>query len=109
MISGLKIRISGTELHEHLLKRAEYHKDRAEHYKKQADSLKEQGGVKPVDPIRSLREFRQDPLSSLQDSAKEHTEKYGYFKFLADHLVTDEAYELNEHDLVKIEIVSRYL
>lgn len=108
MISGIKIRIQGAELHAHLSKRAEHHRERAEYCSKQVDSLKQEGAPRP-DPIRSIRDFRQDPLSSLEESAKEHADKYGYFKFLADHLVVEETYELDEHDLVKIEIVNRYL
>jgi hypothetical protein len=109
MISGIKIHVAGTELFEHLLGRANHHKERAAHYVRQVASLKAQGDEFQEDPVSSVRRFREDPLSSLERSANEHTEKYGYFKFLADHLPREETYELEEHDLAKIEIVARYL
>ena len=107
MISGIKIHIAGTELFEHLLGRASHHKEKAAHYARQVVSLKAQGDE--FQEESSIRSFREDPLSSLERSANEHTEKYGYFKFLADHLPREETYELEEHDLAKIEIVARYL
>ena len=39
---------------------------------------------------------------------KEHEDKYGYFMFMAEHLVPDETYRLSESDLSRLEIAARY-
>jgi hypothetical protein len=101
VIEGLKIELSGGELHEHLEGRAEYHAERATFYENQSMTLLA-GGVMEGGASN-------DPVSSLQSSARSHREKQGFFKFLADHLMVIETYRLTEQDLIRLEIVSRYL
>jgi hypothetical protein len=100
MIQGLQIDVSSTELKEHIQGRAKHHKEKAEWYEKQVRNLKE-GGV--TESMAS-----NDPTSSLQRSAEEHRQKFGFFSFMADHIVPNETYRLTEHDLSRLEFVSRY-
>jgi hypothetical protein len=101
MIEGLKIDVSADELTSHLNERVEYHKAKREFYEKQVQGLRD-GGV--GQGMQS-----NDPVSSLQGSAKSHGDREGLFRFLADHVVTDETYRLSEQDLTRLEIIGRYL
>lgn len=101
MIEGLKIEIGASELRDHLIKRATYHKDKREFYTKQALSLREGG-------IQNEVANSNNPVQSLEQSAKSHGEREAFFRFLGDHIVLSEDYRLSEQDLTRIEIVSRY-
>jgi hypothetical protein len=50
-----------------------------------------------------------DPVGSLQESANRHGEREAFLTFMAEHIVPDETYRLTEQDLIRLEIVSRYL
>lgn len=101
MIEGIKIDVSSDELRDHLQARANYHDDKQAFYSTQAQSLKDGG-------IRSEAAVSNDPVNSLEQSARSHGEREAFFRFLAEHLVDDETYRLSEQDLTRIEIVSRY-
>jgi len=100
MIQGLLIELKTDELKQHIVGRADYHKKKAEWYEAQIKNLK-QGGLEETHASN-------DPVSSLERSHHDHREKYGYFMFMAEHLIPDETYRLTEHDLSKLEFVSRY-
>jgi hypothetical protein len=59
------------------------------------------GGVRPEG-------LSNDPVSSLERSAKDHQEKAALSSFMAEHIIPDEEYILDEKDLACIELVSRY-
>jgi hypothetical protein len=94
MIQGLQIEVSSEELKKHIGERAKHHREKAEWYEQQVKNLKA-GGV--GETIAS-----NDPMSSLQRSAQEHKEKCAFFSFIND------TYRLTEHDLARLEFVSRY-
>jgi hypothetical protein len=101
VIEGVKIQISTSELREHLLKRVVYHHEKRLFYEAQAQQLRD-GGV-------GTSLASNDPTQSLQRSAQEHGNKEGLFKFMTDHLVLNETYQLSEQDLTRLEIIDRYL
>ena len=101
MIEGVKIEVSSSELEDHLAERANHHHDKHEFYTKQVQSLKDGG-------IRDNPGVSNDPIASLEHSAKSHKEKAGLFGFLVDHVIPNEVYRLSENDLTRLEIVSRY-
>jgi hypothetical protein len=100
MIEGLKIEISSAELTDHISARAEFHEGKAAFYDEQVSALKA-GGVGAIAQSN-------DPVSSLQGSARQHMERSAFFRFMAEHLIPDETYRLDESDLGRLEIVSRY-
>lgn len=102
MIEGLRIEISSAEVQEHLGERADYHQGRRRFYERQVASLREGG-------LRADQAVSHDPVSALQESAKRHGEREAFLRFMAEHIVPDETYRLSEQDLMRIEIVSRYL
>ena len=100
MIEGLKIDIEADELKAHLDSRAEYHEGKAKFYGEQVASLKA-GGVGAVAQSN-------DPVSSLQSSAKQHKDRAGFYRFMSEHIILGETYRLDESDLGRLEIVARY-
>jgi hypothetical protein len=81
IIEGLFIEISTDELHAHLVERASFHTEK----------------------------MSNDPATSLRISAQNHRNRAGFFTFLADHLIADATYRLEESDLVRLELASRHL
>ena len=100
MIEGLKIDVPSDELIEHLKERADYHTEKSKFYTGQVEALR-QGGV-GASPVSN------DPVTSLESSAKSHQDRAAFFNFLDEHVVLDETYRLSEQDLTRLEIVSRY-
>ena len=49
-----------------------------------------------------------DPTRSLLNSAEEHTGRAGLFSVLAEHLIPNETYILGDHDLTRLELISRH-
>ena len=100
MIEGLKIKVNSAELKAQIESRATYHSERAKWYERQIGNLRA-GGVMPG-------ELTSDPVSRLERSAKEHQEKAALFFFMAEHIIPNEEYILDEGDLSFIELYSRY-
>jgi hypothetical protein len=101
VIEGLRIEIGSAEIQEHLRERASYHRERRRFYERQVASLREGG-------LRAGR-VSNDPVGSLQESANRHGEREAFLRFMAEHIVPNETYRLTEQDLIRLEIVSRYL
>ena len=100
MIEGIKIQLKTEELQHHLSDKVKYHMDKNIFYEDQVETLKS-GGVKS-------EAVTNDPVSSLEQSAKKHKGKAEYFQFIVDHLIANETYQLSETDLTKLEIISYY-
>lgn len=100
MIEGLKIEIESTELRDHLDGRAAHHESKMRFYDEQVRNLKA-GGVGAV-------QMTNDPVHSLENSAKQHRDRAAFFRFVSDHLIQNETYRLDESDLGRLEIASRY-
>lgn len=100
MIEGIKIELSSKELRDHLLERVSYHDGKRAFYEGQVASLRA-GGV-------NEQAVSNDPVSSLEMSARRHSERADFFSFMADHLI-DETYRLSESDLTRIEIIGKAL
>ncbi len=101
MIKGIEIEISAADLQKHLSERANYHAGKEEFYKGQVASL--QKGMTENQNVSN------DPISSLKRSAESHGNKRAFFQFIADHIITGETYRLNEEDLARMEVYSKYL
>ena len=99
MIEGLFIELASSELKQHLAERAKYHKDRSKWYAEQIATLR--AGLQASN-------ISNNPIDSLERSAKRHKERFAYFTFMAEHLIPDETYRLSENDLNRIELVDAY-
>lgn len=106
MIEGVKIQITTEELHSHILKKIDYHKEKHLFYKNQAEGLEKGVEEDPHGSGSNLSNYSNNPLDSLKNSAKKHQQRVDYFRFIADHLVPKETYELTENDLIKLEVIS---
>lgn len=102
MIEGLKIDVPSGELIDHLKARADFHKEKRAFYTKQAQALVD-GGIRETPGVTN------DPTGQLQNSAKSHAAREGFFRFLADHVVGGETYRLTEQDMTRLELVDKYL
>lgn len=100
MIEGLKFAVSGHELQTHLAARVDHHKQREAFYKQQAAQL-EDGAAEGMKNYSNG-----DPVRNLKDKAAEHTSKAESFKFMHDHVVTTESYQLSDEDLRRVEILT---
>ena len=100
MIDGIKIDVKSDELRAHIQMRAIHHDNKAKWYNDQIRGLKS-GGIAESGNSN-------DPVGSLQNSMRNHQEKFALFQFMADHIVPDEVYRLAESDLSRLEFVSRY-
>jgi hypothetical protein len=101
MIEGIKIQMTTEKLHAHLKKRIDYHNTKAAFYKEQVEKLRA-GGVSENHNVSN------DPTRSLMASAEDHLGRAGLFGVLAEHLVPNETYLLGDHDLTRLELISRH-
>ena len=100
MIEGIKIDIESEELKTHLLDKVKFHQDKTVHYETQVSALEKDKA--------DLAGGSNNPVSSLQESAKKHKAVGEFFQFMADHIVPNETYRLQADDLRRLEIVSYY-
>jgi hypothetical protein len=101
LIDGLKIELSSHELKTTLLERYEHHKGKASFYASQVSAMGKQG--------IEQQHVTNDPVASLKASQRSHEERTAFFRFLADHVIPESIYRLTEHDLTRLELLSRYL
>lgn len=104
MIQGIKIQISSKELKTHLNDKVKLHKEKEAFYNAQVKNL-EKGVEQNVVDESLYNNASNNPVSTLQQSAKKHKQRAEFFQFIADHLVNED-YELTESDLTKLEIIS---
>lgn len=100
MIEGIRIDVPAEELKEHILDRAKDHTDKAISYQRKVKVLEE------ADLARTHTSL--DPIGDLDRKVKEHQDKAAYFLFMAEHLVMDETYRLDQSELARLEIAARY-
>ena len=100
-VEGIKISMSTQELRTHLQVRIEQHKEKAAFYVDQVKRLRENG-------VAVNEHVSNDPTRSLQNSAEEHLGRAGLFGVLAEHLIPNETYILGDHDLTRLELISRH-
>lgn len=100
MIEGLKFRMSSGELSNYLGERIAHHGERKDFYQRTLDKFKA-GTAGDVMPQFTGG----NPIDGMNAKVAEHDNKMRLFKFMRDHLVTGEEYQLSEADLLKLEII----
>lgn len=116
IVKGLRFHYTTQQLNDHMVARAAHHDQRAE---QKASALPELR--KAVDTVRSAAEATTvaqmskftnsyhfdagDQVSQLETDIKEHRNKALVFRALAQHLVSNATYDLDENDLRRLEIV----
>lgn len=99
MIQGLQIELTSNELRTHLSRKAADHAKKADAYATQYLE------VKKLQPAEGG--MTNDPAQSLAMSRDMHAKKSNYYAFLAEKLIPNETYRLQEHDLERLEWFSR--
>ena len=129
MIKGFRLKITKGELRTHCIERGNFHAQRAE--LKETKQMPELVALKeatekvrattsePVDELAQMSKLSNtrgynfqssDPqqlIDSLEADIRNHRNKALVFKFFAEHL-WDEDYDLDEGDLQRLEIISRW-
>ena len=102
MIEGIKVTITGTELRDLCLARAEHHVNRQNAYTQQLESMK-------FNQIEGMSYTNGDPIKSLEDKRLEHANAGAEMLFISKHLKPDEEYLLDRNDLFRLGITkSKY-
>lgn len=114
MIDGLKLKITVSELREHCIQRASYHRKRGDEKERELPNLREalgklkQQGLNP--PTMSYMNkggiHENDPIEDLEREIRDHRNRALVFQFFAGHLFDDD-YTLKEDDLVRLEILKK--
>jgi len=109
-IEGIKLQLPTEKLKKLLEGRVEYHTTKAKFFKEKAKELKptmeefEEEAEEIGKFSNSNRHGMDDPVENFAKRGKHHTDRATYFKFLADNLIPNETYILQEHDLQRLEI-----
>ena len=128
IVEGIRLQITYESLKAHLVKRAKYHEQRGKHWLKKAEEAVEAFNKTAKERIQFETDLQEeeeglggggkfssnyvrqstDPGSNEMGIARTHRNKYVYFMFIADHLIEDRMYELQETDLTRLELASNY-
>jgi hypothetical protein len=110
-IEGVKLQLTSEKLKKLLEGRAEYHSKKAEFYKTKAKELApqmeefEEEAEEIGKMSNSNRYGSEDPVDSLNKKGKHHTDRATYFRFMAENLIPNETFILQEHDLQRLEVM----
>ncbi len=115
IIKGLLYHYSTEQLAKQMRDRADYHDDRAlqkeqalPELKKAVETVKasaEFTNVARMSKISSSYQFDSDQVESLENDIRDHRNKALVFRTLAEHLVPNATYELDENALRRLEIL----
>lgn len=95
VIKGIKLRVPGSDLAEHLAQRADYHDDKSQAYAEQAEGVKDLQGDE--------KRYSGSPQEKLESKYRKHEKKANYFRMLSEYVVEDATYELKKKHLDRIE------
>lgn len=99
VVDGFQIEVDWKEVVDHLTAKADEHAAKANAYDKQIvelEALHEPGTYNS-----------NDPRQSLGQSLRSHRSKAELFKFMADHVIMNVTYRLDEADLLRLEWMDR--
>ena len=101
LIDGIKIDVTSAELKTTLEQRRDHHREKTAFYKQQVANMEQQGVAQ--------HNVTNDPVASLKSSWRQHEERQAFFAYLAEHVIPEATYRLSEHDLTRLELLSKYL
>lgn len=99
MVEGLWIEMSSDKLQKLFDGRVKYHRERSAWYKAQADVI-ERGTEQLL--------ISNNPVQSLRSSQKSHEDKAAFYTVLAENIIPNEVYRLNEQNCIRIELYAQY-
>ena len=102
MIEGIVVRMETDELMTHLLKRVEYHTQRSKFYEQECEKFKAEADDAK---IRQGQNTFVQTSKAMEEAAEKHDRSALWFNFVADHLIPDETYHLDDKALEVIEAV----
>lgn len=117
IVKGLLFHYTTEELDKLMNARAGYHEDRAKQkesalpeLKKAVDTVKASTDAEVTDVARMSKagvayNFGGDEVESLKRDIRDHKNKALVFRTLAEHLVKNATYELDESDLRRLELI----
>lgn len=115
IVKGLFFHYTTDELGLHMRARAVHHEGRAStkesaipDLKKAVDTVRaaaEATNVAQMSKVSNSYNFSKDQVDQLEEDIRDHRNKALVFRTLADHLVANATYELDENGLRRLEIV----
>lgn len=118
IVKGLRYHYTTAQLSTHMRQRADYHDSRAAQKESALPELKsavetvKAAGRGAAANVAAMSKFNTnynfdagDQVEMLENDIKDHRNKALVFRTLADHLVADAVYDIDENDLRRLEIV----
>ncbi len=115
IVKGLFFHYTTEQLAQHMRERAEHHLDRAAtkesalpELRKAVDTVQastEASNVTQMSKTNNSYHFGGDQVDNLESDIRDHKNKALVFRTLADHLVPNATYELDESALKRLEIL----
>ncbi len=104
IINGLHIDVSSDELKTLLLGRLKYHQDKVGFYEKQLVEMKKVDAALTAEAQEMGKTSTRGPLESLEQAVKKHKDQTVYYKFMAEHVIANATYRLDEAALLRLGI-----
>lgn len=102
-IVGLVFEISGTDLKQHFVTRAQHHRNREKTYRESMKSIPED----EEDTEYFLKNHSNSPRRTQQEKADYHRKLAEIHEWRANHTMVSKNYRLSENDLSLAEIITR--
>jgi hypothetical protein len=107
MITGLHVDVPSAELKILLQKRLEHHQSKVRLYQEQVEKMQQVNAALQQEAEGFHKGSTRSPEESLRESILKHENHAIYYRFMAEHVIPDETYRLNEQDLMRLGIDSR--
>jgi len=119
IVKGLRYHFTTEQLYAHMKNRSDYHESRANTKETALPELRaavdivKAAGTTAATNIATMSKFSNsnyhfdagDQVEQLEEDIKDHRNKALVFRTLADHLVDDATYDLDESELRRLEIL----
>lgn len=108
VIEGLKIDVPAAELKKMLEGRLEYHQAKAKAYEEQQAQLQKVEDQLGEEAKKLSKVSHATVAETLESSIKKHKDQIIYYKFMAEHVIPNKTYRLQEHDLTRLGVQSNH-
>lgn len=102
IINGLHVDVSSAEMKTMLLGRLQFHTDKVAFYEKQLSEMRKVDAALSAEAQEMGKTSTRSPLESLEQAVKKHKDQTVYYKFMADHVIADATYRLDESALIRL-------
>ncbi len=111
MIEGLKLTMTSAELKKTLESRVEYHQGRVAWLTVEIKRLEPELAKfteQSLEIEKYVSNSSNNGLDTFKSQLRHHTDRATVFKFMAEHIIPNETYLLEEEDLRRLEVLPRW-